>query len=313
MLSVEVFTILYVAFSAAVVVAAVAECIMLKRGDNRRRMFEPSYRAICDGIDGAGISVICLDATADTIASLLASEYERFEVIVLLDSMRDPDLAAALTERYSLVCVDHIPTGEPVSPTVVRRLCRSRRRRFRRLTVMDIIPHSEGCDADAAVDIAVGDYVALLKGGACLLPGATERIAAEIAAARVRPREVGSRIGIDFAAFLRDDVVSGGGFASGKRHFCRRRDRITLCEPLAVGRRFSVAGVVSLALLLSVTLAAGIALALLTGSAFAAASVTATWLATASAAIFQAPFAAPHLRGIKAFAYALQNFCKNLL
>ena len=107
--------------------------LRLLRGRNRRQIFSPLFDSLCDGVGNTGLSVICIDVgSVDAVADLLAVEYERYEAVAVVDSARTPELLKALAEIYSLVSVDYRRDDDFAPSVCVRRLYRSRRRRFRR-------------------------------------------------------------------------------------------------------------------------------------------------------------------------------------
>lgn len=232
---VDIAWVLLLAASAVVSGLCVVYAFRVLRGRNRRRMLTPLFGALSGGAGDVGLSIICLEAeSAGQVARLLAVEYENCEVVVVVDSAGRGELLAELVERYSMVGVDYRPADSPQSLSV-RRLYRSCRRRFRRLTLIDAVELVPGVTADAAVDVATYDYVTILRGAAGLRPYAVERIVAEIAASTEVLHEIVTAAGGEVRVCLRDDVVSGGGFVSGRRHFCRRRDRRCIYEKLTVG------------------------------------------------------------------------------
>lgn len=309
----DVISVFLLAAMAVVSFLSVRYGLRLLKGRNRRRMFAPLLGTLCDGVGQTGLSAICLDiGSADTVAGLLTVEYERYEAIVVVDSARSPELLDELVLRYALVSVDYRRSPEFAPAIGVRRLYRSRRRRFRRLAVVDTASISPETDADAAADIAVYNYITVIRGDVVLLPGAVERIVAEISSSAEPPHEVHTEAGVELTVHLRDDVAEEGGFASGARHFCRRSERRSVYETLAVSeswgggvrRAAAAAGVLAVV--------AGI-FSLLVHSIWPAAALAATAAVVASSVIFCAPFAAPHLEGRRALGYSLCNFCEKLL
>lgn len=287
--------------------------LRLLRGSNRRRMFAPLLGMLCDGVGHTGLSVICIDIeNADTVADLLAVEYERYEAVAVVDSARAPQLLDELTAIYSLVGVDY-RRSEDFAPSIsVRRLYRSRRRRFRRLTVVDTVSISPETDADAAADIAIYDYITVIHGDTVLLPCAVERIVAEICSSPEPPHEIRTEAGAEITACRREDVVREGGFVSGARHFCRRSQRRHLYETLAVshGWRRGVRIVEAVAAIFAV----GVALfAFSTMDVWPLLALAATASVVLASILLSAPFVSPHLKGRAAFVYALRNFCEKLL
>lgn len=292
---------------------AVRYAFRLLRGRNRRRMFAPLFGSLGDGAGHTGLSVICIDAgDAGAVADLLNVEYECYEAVVVVDSSRERGLLRQLAELYSLVAVDYRRPADFAPAVCVRTLYRSRRRRFRRLAVVDAVSLSPETDADAAVDVALYDYVAVVRGSTTLLPYAVERIVAEIASSPVELHEIRTEAGAELSVFLREDVLRAGGFVSGIRHFCRRCDRRRIYETLAVCDGWRP-GVRIVAVLAVVVAAAAAALSLLVRSLLPAAVVVTSAAAIIASVIFSVRFVSPHLRGWRAFVYAVQNFCEKLL
>lgn len=304
--------IVLLAISALFAFRTMRYAVRLLRGYNRRRMLEPLLGSLGDGAGGAGLSLIGVDIdSAETVADMLATEYRHFEAVVVVDSARTPQLLGTLVETYSLVSVDYRRPDSFAPAVGVRGLYRSRQRRFRRLTLIDTAALSPQNDADAAADIAIYDYVAVIHGNTTLLPLAVERIAAEIASAEVPPHEICTRAGAELTVCMRDDVFRHGGFASG-RHFCPPSQRVPLYETIAVtagwsrGVRIVTAAFVAL-------LAAAALFSWWVGSPVPAAVVAATAILALASVLFSMPFVAPHLTGRRAFAYTLRNFCEKLL
>ena len=295
------------------VFSAVRFAFMLLRGRNRRRMFAPSLGSLSDGAGETGLSVICLGAyDAASVAGLLTVEYERYEVLAVTDSAGMPGVLRELADRYALVKVDYSPHPDFAPGLFVRGLYRSRRRRFRRLTVVDMVPVSAGTCADAAAGIALYEYVALVHGGARLLPYAVERVVAEICSPERPPHEISTASGAGLVVYRREDVVRRGGFSSGRHHFCRRGDRVKIYETLAVSEtRYRG---IRIAALLSALLTAVAAWVSVAAGEWLPVAVAAASLATVAASvIFASCFAAPHLKGWRAAVWTLGDFCEKLL
>lgn len=292
---------------------AVRYAFRLLRGRNRRQMFAPLFGSLGDGAGHTGLSAICIDVgSASAVADILNVEYENFEVVAVVDSARETALLRELIDRYSLVAVDYRRPADFAPAVCVRTLYRSRRRRFRRLAVVDAVSLSPETDADAAADIALYDYVTVVRGSTALLPYTVERIVAEIASAPVELHEIRTEAGAELSIFLREDVLREGGFASGARHFCSRRDRRRIYETLAVCDGWRQ-GVRIVAVLAAVVAVAAAVLSIYARSILPAAAAAASAAAILASILFSVRFVSPHLHGWKAFVYAVQNFCEKLL
>lgn len=257
------------------IAAAVAACILLcfvARGRNKRLLIASMRGASCDAPDGIGISVLCSGVSdVQQIENLLSVEYSRYEVVVVLDAQRFPEAFAELVARYRMIRVEWAPAGE--LPVVgVRAIGRSRKRCFRRLLLLDRAQDNPIGDFDAAAVAASYDYLLPVGAQQYLLPGAVERLVAELGERPAGILEtVQTRVGVPVRLTARETVIAAGGFAGLLRLPVPRSHRRTLWEPLLVSppvRRFLPQPLRVLA-------------AVLLFSGTAAAAVAGLWLVTA--------------------------------
>lgn len=240
---------------AAVAAAAFAVLFRVVRGRNKRLLLAGTYGTASDAPDGIGISVLCSGVrTLGQVENLLAAEYARYEVIVVLDARRYPAEFSALAVRYRMIRVEYVPSGElPVQG--VRALGRSRKRRFRRLVLVDRAQDTARGDFDAAAGVAAYDYVLPVHEGQYLLPNAVGRLVAEVGECGAGMCDmVRTRLGEPGRLLSREAVVAAGGFANAPWRRVPRSRRKTLWEPIfCVLRRRQVRPVVRtvLALLLA--------------------------------------------------------------
>lgn len=217
----------------AAAVAAVTVLWLVVRGRNKRLLLAASHATAGDAPDGIGISVLCSGVrTQEQVENLLSVEYARYEVVVVLDSLRYPAEFAALSTRYHMIRVEYALSEELPVPGV-RALGRSRKRRFRRLVLVDRVQDTPDGDFDAAAGVAAYDYVLPVREGQYLLPGAVGRLVPEVGEQGAGTCDfVRSRIGEPASLLSREAVVAAGGFAAraGKNvPRCRRRN---LWEPV---------------------------------------------------------------------------------
>ena len=181
---------------AAVAAAALALLWLVVRGHNKRLLLAGSHAVASDTPGGIGISVLCSGVHAqEQVENLLSAEYAHYEVIVVLDSLRYPVEFAAFTARYRMIRVEYA-LSEELPVTGVRALGRSRKRRFRRLVLVDRAQDTPAGDFDAAAEVAAYDYVLPVREGQFLLPDAVARLVAEVGGAgrrRVRLRAFADR------------------------------------------------------------------------------------------------------------------------
>ena len=199
---------------AAVAAAALALLWLVVRGHNKRLLLAGSHAVASDTPDGIGISVLCSGVRAqEQVENLLSAEYAHYEVIVVLDSLRYPVEFAAFTARYRMIRVEYV-LSEELPVTGVRALGRSRKRRFRRLVLVDRAQDTPAGDFDAAAEVAAYDYVLPVREGQFLLPDAVARLVAEVGERGVGGCDcVRSRIGEPAALLSREAVIAAGGFA----------------------------------------------------------------------------------------------------
>ena len=218
--------------------AATAACVgallpLISRARSKRLLLNAVRRASSDAPDGIGISVLCSGVTdAAQIENLLSPEYSRYEVIVVLDARRHAAEFAALTARYRMIRVEYA-LSEELPVTGVRALGRSRKRRFRRLVLVDRAQDTPAGDFDAAAEVAAYDYVLPVREGQFLLPDAVVRLVAEVGARGVGGCDcVRARIGEPAVLLSREAVVAAGGFARRPGKAVPWRRRRSLWEPV---------------------------------------------------------------------------------
>lgn len=274
---------------AAVASYTLASLLRIVRGCNKNRLLAGARGPSSDAPDGIGISVLCSGA-ADLalVEKLLAVEYARYEVIVVMDSRLHPAEFAELISRYRIIRVEYAPTQElPVHG--VRGLGRSRKRSFRRLVVVDRMQDTPAGDYNAAAIVAAYDYVLPLGEGCFLLPGAVERLVAEVGESP--PGEVAlvrSRLGKPVSLFGREALVAAGGFARRPMRRIPARNRRTLWEPLCSSVRPARQMPRTLTVGASLLLAAGICCTAVAGSWLLTATLlTAALVAVAAAYVRQ--------------------------
>ena len=217
----------------AAAVAAVTVLWLVVRGRNKRLLLAASHATAGDAPDGIGISVLCSGVrTQEQVENLLSVEYARYEVVVVLDSLRYPAEFAALSTRYHMIRVEYALSEELPVPGV-RALGRSRKRRFRRLVLVDRVQDTPDGDFDAAAGVAAYDYVLPVREGHYLLPGAVGRLVAEVGEQGAGTCDfVRSRIGEPASLLSREAVVAAGGFAARAGKNVPRRRRRNLWEPV---------------------------------------------------------------------------------
>ncbi|WP_418992114.1 hypothetical protein [Alistipes sp.] len=218
---------------AACSVCALALLYRIVRSRNKRRLLGDMRGPSCGPLDGVGVSVL-VSGTGEMkqIENLLSVEYARYEVVVVLDARRYPQQFAALVARYCLIRVDHTPSEE-LPADGVRMMGRSRKRCFRRLVLLDRAQDTPAGDFDAAAAAAAYDYVLPVRAGQYLVPGAVERLVAELGEEPAgRIRAIRAPLGEPGVLLSREAVVEAGGFANRPLRSIPSRHRKTLWEPV---------------------------------------------------------------------------------
>lgn len=218
--------------------AAAAACactllLLVLRARERRLLAAAARAAYSDAPDGIGISVLCSGVTSPAqLENLLSSEYSRYEVVAVLDSRRQAAEFRALAARYRMIRVEWVSTGE-LEVEGVRALGRSRKRCFRRLVLVDRVFDGAAGDFDAAAAVATYDYLLPVGAGQRLLPGAVERLVAELGSEPPGTLDlVRSHLGEPAALLSREALVAAGGFGMRPLRGIPRSRRRTLWEPL---------------------------------------------------------------------------------
>lgn len=248
-------TFLLLGFLTAVAATACAVLYRIVRARNKRLLLAEARGIACDAPEGIGISVLCSGPCDPArIEELLTVEYARYEVVVVLDARRHPVEFEELVARYRMIRVEWKPSEE--FPDVgVRTLGRSRKRCYRRLVLVDRPQDTAEGDLNAAAAVATYDYVFPLCAGMRLLPGAVERLAAELSEHPLgKVAMIRTWVGGHAVLVSREAVAAAGGFSARMLRSIPRRRRLILWEPLLCAasprRRLPPSGVLSAALLL---------------------------------------------------------------
>ena len=128
----------------------------------------------CESLGFTGCSVICYDVNdIEQIENLLQTEYDRYEVLAVIDSRLNPDIFYTIVKRYGLINVNAIISNE-LPDTHIRALYRSRQRRFRRLVLIDEAYTSLYNSLNCATLVAAYEYIIPLNASMLLRERAIE-------------------------------------------------------------------------------------------------------------------------------------------
>ena len=252
--------------SLCVVAAVLFRFVTLVQVSARSRFFN-SRRSVVGGRSGRiGVSLLCVDDGDITrLSSLLAVEYPDYEVIMVADSLRNPDSLPVMIRRYRMVAVDgRIFTAKRGAS--VRKMYRSANRCYRRLILLDVATTGSRSDLDVACEVATYDLLLPIWGAERLTQGAIERIVTELSAVPNSASQI-VIIGYEEEFLLiparvaqEYDGVSAVGLGRGAGRY-RIREQL-VCGEGSAGRRNGRLLMVALggvAVLCVVAIAAGIA------------------------------------------------------
>lgn len=210
---------------------ALVRLLRTERDCARRRLLRSMYGIRSGPVGRIGLSVLLTEGISlRRLERLLTVEYALFEVVAVLDGERQEELLTTLAARYRMIRVGCDPTGElPVSG--VRALYRSRKRRFRRLVLVDRRADPATPPLHAAAEAAAYDYLWPLRPDERLTRGAVERAVYALSESAPPPAVLHAAAGMRATIYAREAVVAAGGF---NRRLRRTSPRRTICDPLTV-------------------------------------------------------------------------------
>lgn len=207
------------AYSIIVLITLTALSATALRRAWRRVRTMKDYALLCydrtgcgQGLGFTGCSAVCCDVESiEQISGLLQQEYDRYEVIVVMDAVAQTDLLKRVVQQFRLIEVN-CPTGLELS-CEIRHLYRSRQRSFRRLIVVDA-PAGSRYDAwSAGVEVSSYEYILPLNSEVMLYPMAIENIAIALCSAMPHRIELLRSAHSPTALFSRNAIVAAGGFS----------------------------------------------------------------------------------------------------
>lgn len=220
------------ALAALIAAVALLRAARIARAVGRHDMLAPDTAGCCESLGFVGISAVCSGVQSiEHIEHLLGVEYDRYELIVVLDARLAPDAFRNIATRYGLIRVNGFDSDELPSAEV-RALYRSRRRSYRRLVLVDRPALSPYEDLNAGTSVASYDYIMPVGGSLRLMPDAVETAAAAISAAPLRPELLRTTVGAPCRIFRRDAVIRPGGFSPRTSRAIPRSSEMRIPIPL---------------------------------------------------------------------------------
>lgn len=178
-----------------------------------QRLIEDSLCGHSYPFDFIGCSVLCYDEECrQHIEHLLSTEFDRYEVIVVLDSHSDNPLFIEIVRHFKLTKVN-TPQQSDIPHSPIRGLYRSHLRAFRRVTLIDKEYISPYDNLSAAAAIAAYDYLIPINRHSRLRPRAIEQIILTITNQKERSIKLLQSMTDGLWVFHRDTIVEQRGFA----------------------------------------------------------------------------------------------------
>lgn len=219
--------------SVGILIRLFRTLFLIREGNHRHSLFASAHNSIDNGVSRIGISLLCRDTgRAERLRNLLSVEYPDYEVIVVADSLRQPDSLRQLITSYRMIAVDGRMSGDRHTPRV-RRMYRSASRCYRRLLLLDVATTGDKSDLDAAFDVATYDYILPLWGDEKVVPGGIERLIIELSTtSHEPPQAISSDVGASVTLYPRTllDEVNGVAGSDATNRLAHRM----LFEPIAV-------------------------------------------------------------------------------
>lgn len=247
MIKIILYTFLaFILYEAVVLVRCAVGLVRVSRALRRSRtILRDGGSSDNDDRHTFGVSVATIGAlSSSALEARIALDYTYFELIWVAD-LKEMSGAEAILERYDMSPVDLLPSeGLPLQS--VRRVFRSRARRFRRLVIVDCASSSLADCANCATEVASYDLLIVTDNRIRLSPASLTLLVDALlrksqggwvmglAANRVKANElmlaerllllagggchserVGGRVVVPIYLFRRDDVLAQGGFAEG--------------------------------------------------------------------------------------------------
>ncbi len=243
------------ALLAIALAAASVRALRIGRAMRRRRFLGPETAGCCESLGFVGISAVCSGVkNIEHIENLLGSEYDRYELVIVMDAELSPDHFRNIATHYGLIRVN--PTESDELPSArIRALYRSRRRNYRRLVLVDRAEATQYEDLDAGTAAASYDYILPIGPSDYLMPDAAETAAIAISDSPHHVEALRSTADTPCTVFHRETVISLGGFSPRIMSRIPSRSvlriRLPLIHRICNVRRTRIAGWCAIFLLLA--------------------------------------------------------------
>ena len=215
MYAIELIMTALLAVAAVTILLEIIYTSRIIAADRRLQLLADRSVGCHSSLGWVGCSVICNRATdVAQIENLLRTEYDRYEVIAIIDAEVYGELFSEIVSRYRLLELDR-PKHQSETDAKIRRLYRSGQRRYRHLVLLDIQQNVEMYNAmNCALKVTSYNYVIPIKGGYYLRQHAIESIAILLSDDSEQNIELLESLGNPSCQIFRyDTVIAKGGFS----------------------------------------------------------------------------------------------------
>lgn len=182
-----------------------------------------------------GCSVICSGVySIEQLRNLLSVEYGRYEVIIVVDSVRHKSQVEQFIHRYELIRVNSIDSVR--GGVCMRALYRSKRRAYRRFVMVDAPFESQYSDFNLAISVTSFDFVLPVVHGTYLHKNAIEALAIKVTEENYRVEALRLSGVAPYHLFRRDSIIAVGGFDENVIYDSVFRNCETLHTPIVYHR-----------------------------------------------------------------------------
>lgn len=194
-------------------VATLRQIILAERATRRQALLTDDVAGCCESVGFVGCSIICTGVSEmGQIRDLLSEEYDRYEVVVVLDSTLQSEAFREIVAHFRMIRVNDTQTGELPSASIAA-LYRSRQRSFRRLILIDRRTSTPYDDLDAALSVASYGYLFPIGHNTRLCPRAIESVVIALAEPANSGVEMLHSVASGSYIFQREAIIRRGGFS----------------------------------------------------------------------------------------------------
>ena len=194
-------------------VATLRQIILAERATRRQALLTDDVAGCCESVGFVGCSIICTGVSEmGQIRDLLSEEYDRYEVVVVLDSTLQSEAFREIVAHFRMIRVNDTQTGELPSASIAA-LYRSRQRSFRRLILIDRRASTPYDDLDAALSVASYGYIFPIGHNTRLCPRAIESVVITLAEPANSGVEMLHSVASGSCIFQREAIIRRGGFS----------------------------------------------------------------------------------------------------